>query len=95
MLILLFFTSTAQQDIALTALEICQGLAYLHAPPRRLVHRDLSAANVLLDTADNSRGFAALVSDFGLTTGQAKRAALQIGTHCRCGTARNCYAQHA
>lgn len=61
-----------QQDVTATALEISHGLAYLHSPRPRLVHRDLSAANVLLNTADNSRGFRALVSDFGLSAGGDK-----------------------
>lgn len=55
-----------QRHIVLTALDIARGLAYLHHPDRRLVHRDLSAANVLLATASgDERGFRALVSDFG------------------------------
>ena len=50
----------------LTALEIARGLEYLHHPDRRMVHRDLSAANVLLATApSDERGFRALLSDFG------------------------------
>ena len=50
----------------LTALEIARGLEYLHHPDRRMVHRDLSAANVLLATAPgDERGFRALLSDFG------------------------------
>lgn len=50
----------------LTALEIARGLEYLHHPDRRMVHRDLSAANVLLATAPgDERGFRAQLSDFG------------------------------
>ena len=50
----------------LTALEIARALEYLHHPDRRMVHRDLSAANVLLATApSDERGFRALLSDFG------------------------------
>lgn len=50
----------------LTALEIAQGLKYLHHRDRRMVHRDLSTANVLLATAPgDERGFRALLSDFG------------------------------
>ena len=49
----------------LTALEIAQGLEHLHHPDRRMVHRDLSAANVLLVTHPGERGFRALLSDFG------------------------------
>jgi serine/threonine protein kinase len=49
-----------------TALEVARGLQYLHAPERRMVHRDLSASNVLLTTAGgDERGFRALLSDFG------------------------------
>lgn len=50
------------------ALDIAEGLAYLHHPDRQLVHRDLSADNVLLKTEPNKRGFRAVLSDFGLTT---------------------------
>lgn len=57
------------RHIVLTALEIARGLEYLHHPDRRMVHRDLSAANVLLATAPgDERGFRAQLSDFGLST---------------------------
>jgi serine/threonine protein kinase len=60
------------RTILLTALEIARGLQYLHHPDRRMVHRDLSAANVLLATASgDERGFKALLSDFGLSTSLA------------------------
>ncbi len=59
----------------LTALEIARGLEYLHHPDRRMVHRDLSAANVLLTTAPgDERGFRALLSDFGGWPGGLSRA---------------------
>jgi hypothetical protein len=49
-----------------TALEIAQGLSYLHGNSCRLVHCDLSCSNVLLTSCgDASRGFRALLSDFG------------------------------
>ena len=55
-----------QHAVALTALEVARGLEYLHHPDRRMVHRDLSAANVLLTTStSDARGFRALLSDFG------------------------------
>ena len=55
-----------QRCILLTALDIARGLEYLHHPERRLVHRDLSANNVLLSAqAGDERGFQALLSDFG------------------------------
>jgi len=44
---------------------MAQGLAYLHHPDRRLVHRDLSTNNVLLATHTDERGFRVLLSDFG------------------------------
>ena len=60
------FPHAPQQAVALTALEVAQGLEHLHHPDRRLVHRDLSAANVLLTTStSDARGFRALLSDFG------------------------------
>ncbi|KDD72603.1 hypothetical protein H632_c3136p0, partial [Helicosporidium sp. ATCC 50920] len=65
--------------ILLTARDVARGLEYLHDSPRRMVHRDLSAANVLLASAEagrvdawrhpaDDRGFSALLSDFGLAT---------------------------
>jgi interleukin-1 receptor-associated kinase 1 len=51
-----------------TALDVARGLAFLHGPAHRLVHRDLSPANVLLTSAPTPRGFRALLSDFGLST---------------------------
>lgn len=54
-----------QRHILLTAAEIARGLQYLHHPDRRLVHRDLTATNVLLATHGDERGFRALLSDFG------------------------------
>lgn len=48
---------------------MADGLAYLHSDSLRLIHHDLSASNVLLISDDtSSRGFRALLSDFGLTT---------------------------
>jgi serine/threonine protein kinase len=49
-----------------TALEIAQGLSYLHSDECRLVHCDLSCSNILLTSLDEGpRGFRALLSDFG------------------------------
>ncbi|KAL4420274.1 hypothetical protein ABPG77_005614 [Micractinium sp. CCAP 211/92] len=56
------------RHILLTAAEIARGLQYLHHPDRRLVHRDLTATNVLLATHSDERGFRALLSDFGIST---------------------------
>ncbi|KAL4439989.1 hypothetical protein ABPG75_002990 [Micractinium tetrahymenae] len=56
------------RHILLTAAEIARGLEYLHHPDRRLIHRDLTATNVLLATHGDERGFRALLSDFGLST---------------------------
>lgn len=66
-----------------TVLEVASGLEYLHAPGRRVVHRDLSAGNVLLASARrgggdaapgpagmrpaSTRPFRAVISDFGLS----------------------------
>lgn len=55
-----------QRHILATGLEIAEGLEYLHHSDRRMVHRDLSATNILLTTsAADDRGFRALLSDFG------------------------------
>ena len=49
-----------------TALEIAQGLSYLHSDECRLVHCDLSCSNVLLTrSGEDPRGFRAMLSDFG------------------------------
>ncbi|KAL4439991.1 hypothetical protein ABPG75_002992 [Micractinium tetrahymenae] len=56
------------RPILLTAAEIARGLEYLHHPDRRLIHRDLTATNVLLATHGDERGFRALLSDFGIST---------------------------
>ena len=61
-----------QRHILLTAAEIARGLQYLHHPDRRLVHRDLTATNVLLATHGDERGFRALLSDFGGWAGVGK-----------------------
>jgi serine/threonine protein kinase len=50
--------------IVQTALEIARGMGYLHS--QSVMHGDLSSNNVLLSAAENSRGFVAKVSDFGL-----------------------------
>ncbi|KAI3431697.1 hypothetical protein D9Q98_004742 [Chlorella vulgaris] len=55
--------------ILATALDIARGLEYLHHADRRMVHRDLSATNVLLDSSlADDRGFRVLLADFGLST---------------------------
>ncbi len=55
-----------QRHILLTALDIARGLEYLHHSSRRMVHRDLSATNILLTTSTaDTRGFRGLLSDFG------------------------------
>ena len=65
---------TRPAAVLATALEIAQGLAYLHS--HDVVHGDLSAVNVLLqstpggnDAAGDAtgRGFVAKLSDFGLS----------------------------
>ncbi|KAL4457374.1 hypothetical protein ABPG75_012239 [Micractinium tetrahymenae] len=51
--------------ILLTAQDIAGGMSLLH--DHGIVHSDLSANNVLLKAAANSRRFTAAVSDFGLS----------------------------
>ena len=48
-----------------TVREVARGMRYLHSIGE--VHADLSSNNVLLTSADNSRGFLAKVTDFGLS----------------------------
>ena len=54
-----FFTVLA------TARDIASALQYLHE--EGIIHGDLSGNNVLMSSANNARGFVALVSDFGLS----------------------------
>lgn len=51
--------------ILATALDIASALRYLHE--EGVVHGDLSGNNVMLSSASNSRGFLALLTDFGLS----------------------------
>ena len=51
--------------IVASALDIARALRYLHE--ENIVHGDLSGNNVMLSHANNSRGFVALVTDFGLS----------------------------
>ena len=48
-----------------TALEVARGMQYLHS--HDVLHGDLSSNNVLLVSEENSRGFKAKVTDFGLS----------------------------
>ena len=71
----LLLPACPQRHVVLTALEVARGLEYIHHADRRMVHRDLSAANVLLTSAGaDERGFRALLSDFGLSTSLAQEA---------------------
>ena len=65
-----------QDWILATAVDTAAGLKYLHDPPRRFVHRDLSAGNILLkskadlgadagDPGPDGRPFYSVISDFG------------------------------
>lgn len=49
-----------------TALEVATAMQYLHG--EGVLHGDLSGNNVLLTSADNERGWKAVVCDFGLAT---------------------------
>lgn len=51
--------------ILATALDIASALRYLHE--ENIVHGDLSGNNVMLSSSPNSRGFLALLTDFGLS----------------------------
>ncbi|RYE98581.1 MAG: protein kinase, partial [Methanobacteriota archaeon] len=44
------------------ALQTAQGMCYLHAAPRKIIHRDLKSHNLLV-----TRDFTVKVADFGLT----------------------------
>jgi len=48
-----------------TARDIASALEYIHG--MGILHGDLSSNNVLLTTVHNSRGFKAVVNDFGLS----------------------------
>ena len=52
-------SSTVRLSVALQA---AQGMAYLHAPRRRIIHRDLKSANLLV-----KRDLTVQVADFGVT----------------------------
>jgi len=62
------YLRAVQSAVIETAIDIARGVAYLHSPNRRLVHRDISPSNILLMSEFNSRGFRAVLSDFGLST---------------------------
>ncbi|KAG7671912.1 putative Mitogen-activated protein kinase kinase kinase 11 [Nannochloris sp. 'desiccata'] len=51
--------------ILATALDIATAIRYLHK--RGIIHSDLNGNNVLMSSTKNTRGFIALVSDFGLS----------------------------
>lgn len=71
-----------------TALDIADGLEFLHGE-KGVVHHDLSASNVLLALDDvDPRGFTAILSDFGeRLTGKDKSAhpwpALSVSGGCQ------------
>ncbi|GAX79853.1 hypothetical protein CEUSTIGMA_g7293.t1 [Chlamydomonas eustigma] len=53
------------QSIVQTALDVAKALVYLHS--KNVVHGDLKADNVLLQSCSSARGFVAKLSDFGLS----------------------------
>ena len=72
-------------SMLLTALDIANALAYLHA--QKVVHGDLKAHNVLLkSTSADERGFYCKVGDFGLSRMMLNNKT-QIETF-TCGTVR-------
>ena len=67
------------QKVLETALDIANGLRYLHATDQ--IHSDLSTNNVLLTSAENDRGFVGKVTDFGLSRlGSKEYATRTVGT---------------
>ena len=66
------YTLVLEGEIVIPILQhVCQGLAFLHAATPQVIHGDLKAANVLVDSK-----FRAKVADFGLT---AKKTAGKCG----------------
>ncbi len=61
-----------------TAIDIARGMAYLHS--HDVVHGDLSSNNVMIVSADNSRGFIAKINDFGLSRALGGGAAADVST---------------
>jgi len=67
------YTMALEGEIVIPLLQhVCQGLAFLHAATPQVIHGDLKAANVLVDSK-----FRAKVADFGLT---AKKSSGACGT---------------
>jgi len=66
-------TMVLEGEVVIPLLQhVCQGLAFLHAAKPTIIHGDLKAANVLVDSK-----FRAKVADFGLT---AKKSTGACGT---------------
>jgi len=64
------YTMVLDGEIVIPLLgHVCQGLSFLHAASPQIIHGDLKAANVLVDSK-----FRAKVADFGLTAKQSQGA---------------------
>mmetsp|Transcript_34623 Transcript_34623/g.55852 ORF Transcript_34623/g.55852 Transcript_34623/m.55852 type:complete len:520 (+) Transcript_34623:2-1561(+) len=64
------YTMVLDGEVVIPLLQhVCQGLAFLHAASPKIIHGDLKAANVLVDSK-----FRAKVADFGLTAKQSSGA---------------------
>lgn len=37
------------------AMDVCEGLKYLHERPKQIVHRDIKPSNILLDENDDAK----------------------------------------
>jgi serine/threonine protein kinase len=66
----LLYNSKSRVDFSLmmhVAIDVAQGMNYLHSLDPQIIHRDLKSGNVLLD-----KNFTAKVCDFGLSFNKQK-----------------------
>ena len=61
-----------------TALDIARGMEYLHS--NKVLHADLCSNNIMLDDAENERGFVAKLTDFGMSRFVGKGQTVSFGT---------------